>query len=248
MGSKNKTRCIAISSSKGGVGKSIIALNLALELGLLGNQVGLLDLNVGVGTADRLCGLIPEFHLGHVIAGWKTLDEIKIELTKSVSLYPNVGDESLIDLAAGYSHILTKLQHKKKSADFILVDTASGVSENVIEMLLATQEAIVVVTNEPNSIIDAYKIMTIIMDHSPDKEVSILVNNIHNESDGEGFDYLGNITDRFLGLDPKFLGIIPYDPLMNEAVRKRKPIVDYAPDAPASLGIRLIAKNLTVNY
>ena len=136
--SKNKTRCIAISSGKGGVGKSIIALNLALELGLLGNQVGLLDLNFGVGTANRLCGLIPEFHLGHVIAGWKTLDEIKIELTKSVSLYPNVGDESLIDLAAGYSHILTKLQLEKKSADFILVDTASEAATPAAQITVAT--------------------------------------------------------------------------------------------------------------
>jgi len=245
--SENKTHTIAIASGKGGVGKTTIAVNLALELGLLGNQVRLLDADFCLGNTDILCGVRPRFDVGHVIAGSKALDEIKLTLSDTVSLYPSVsGMEKQTDLSlVSYSYLVEQLQHEQKDADFILVDTATGVAKNVIELLTSANEVIIVATHELTSIVDAYTTIKIVLTHSPNKRISIIVNDVDSDDNAEDvFQHIDTVTNCFLGHRVNFLGAIPHDPRVPEAIRMQTPIVNYAPDAPASNAIRLIAKQL----
>lgn len=247
---KNRTtqmRCLAVTGGKGGVGKSNLSVNLALELGLLGKQVGLLDADFGLANADLLCGVTPQFHLGHVVAGAKTLEEISIELAENVSLIPG---GSGIEELANFSfitrpQIYSQLMEIEEKLDFMLIDTAAGIAENVIGVLISASEVVVVVTPDPTSIVDAYATIKVILRHSPTKPISVVVNNVVGIGDAEHvFQQISSAAKTFLKHKVDFLGMIPHDPLVSEAIREMTPIVQYKPESPASRAIRLIAKQI----
>ena len=242
-----QTRSLAISGGKGGVGKSNLAVNLALELGALGNRVSLLDADFGLANADLLCGVSPKFHLGHVIAGVKELDDILVMLSSSVSLLPSgSGIEELANFSlASHSHILRKLKKMEQGVDFMLIDTAAGVGENVTGVLISAGEIVIVATPEPTSIVDAYATIKVILRHSPDKPISIVVNNVVGVGDAEKvFQQINQAVNRFLSREVEFLGMVPHDAQVTDAVREQIPLVRYAPDTPASRAVRLIAKQI----
>lgn len=245
--SSKQMRCIAITGGKGGVGKSNLAVNLALELGSLSNRVTLLDADFGLANADLLCGVSPKFHLGHAIAGLKELDEITIRLSEKVSLIPGgSGVEALANFSlASKPHILAQLQAMEKSQDFMLIDTAAGIAENVLGVLISASEVIITVTPEPTSIVDAYATIKVILRHSPAKPISIVINNVVGVGDAEQvFQPISAAVHGFLNHRVEFLGMIPHDQQVPEAIREQIPIVQYAPGSPASRAIRLIAKQL----
>ncbi len=240
-------RCLAVTGGKGGVGKSNLSVNLALELGLLGKQVGLLDADFGLANADLLCGVTPQFHLGHVVAGAKTLEEISIELAENVLLIPGgSGIEELANFSfISRPHIYSQLMEIEEKLDFMLIDTAAGIAENVIGVLISATEVIVVVTPDPTSIVDAYATIKVILRHSPTKPISVVVNNVVGIGDAEHvFGQISSAAKTFLKHKVEFLGMIPYDPLVSEAIREMTPIVQYKPESPASRAIRLIAKQI----
>ena len=152
-----RSRSIAVTGGKGGVGKSNLSVNLSLELGALGNQVGLLDADFALANADLLCGVSPSFHLGHVVSGLKELDEITINLADSVQLIP--GGSGVEDLASfsitDHPQVFEKVRKMDETLDFLLIDTAAGIAENVSGILTSASEVIVVVTPDPTSIVDA---------------------------------------------------------------------------------------------
>ncbi len=241
-------RSIAITGGKGGVGKSNLSVNLALELGALDKRVGLLDADFGLANADLLCGVTPKFHLGHVVSGSKGLNEITIDLADNVSLIPG---GSGIEEIANFSFtnrplIYAQLMEMEDNLDFMLIDTAAGIAENVVGILVSSSEVIVVVTPDPTSIVDAYATIKVILRHSPAKTISIVVNNVVGIGDAEHvFQQISSAARTFLKHKVDFLGMIPHDPLVSEAIREMTPIVEYMPDAPASRAIRLIAKQLS---
>ena len=241
------TRTLAISGGKGGVGKTNLAVNLSLELGKLGNQVTLLDADFGLANADLLCGVSPKHHLGHVIAGVKDLDEILIMLSSSVRLLPSgSGIEELANFSlASHSKILGELQEMESYTDFMLIDTAAGLAENVTGVLVSSNEIIIVTTPEPTSIVDAYATIKAVQRYSPEKQISVVVNNVIGVGDAEKvFRQLNHAVNRFLDRNVDFLGMIPNDSQLVEAVREQTPITQFAPDTSASRAVRLIAKQL----
>ena len=241
----SRPRYIAITGGKGGVGKSNLSVNLALELGALGRQIALLDGDFGLANADLLCGVTPKFHLGHVIKGLKELDEIIVKVSENVSLIPSgSGFEDLANLSlATHSYLFAKLYEMEQELDFMLIDTAAGIAESVAGVVISAEEIIVVVTPEPTSIVDAYATIKMILRHSPGKPVSIVVNSVVGVGDGEKvFQQIHSAVRGFLGHDVKFSGMIPHDSAVSEAVREQVPVVQYAPNSPASRAIRLIAK------
>jgi len=245
--STKRTRSLAISGGKGGVGKTNLAVNLALELGKLGNQVTLLDADFGLANADLLCGVSPKHHLGHVIAGVKELDDILIMLSSSVRLLPSgSGIEELANFSiASHSKILSDLQAMEKFTDFMLIDTAAGLAENVTGVLVSSNEIIIVTTPEPTAIVDAYATIKAVQRYSPEKQISVVVNNVVGVGDAEKvFRQLNHAVNRFLDRNVDFLGMIPNDSQLVEAVRQQTPITQFAPETPASRAVRLIAKQL----
>ena len=242
-----KARCIAVTGGKGGVGKSNFSVNVALELGAMGNQVVLLDADFGLANADLLCGVAPKFHLGHVITSNKSLDEVSIEIGENVRLIPGgSGIEELANVSlARNASLLGKLREVEEMTDFMIIDTAAGIAENVSSVLLAAGEIIVVTTPEPTAVVDAYATIKVIVRHSPAKQVSLIVNNVTGVNEGEQvFQQLNTATKRFLQHNIELLGMIPYDSQVSEAVREQTPVVHYSPDTPASRAIRLIARQL----
>ncbi|HQZ95836.1 MAG TPA: P-loop NTPase [Pyrinomonadaceae bacterium] len=242
-----RSRSIAVTGGKGGVGKSNLSVNLSLELGALGNQVGLLDADFALANADLLCGVSPSFHLGHVITGLKELDEITIDLAASVRLIP--GGSGVEDLASfsitDHAHVFEKVRKMDETLDFLLIDTAAGIAENVSGILTSASEVIVVVTPDPTSIVDAYATIKVILRRSPGKAISVVVNNIVGIGDAEQvYQSINAAVHGFLDHHLNFLGMIPHDSQVQEAIRKQVPVVRYAPSSPASRAIRLIARQL----
>lgn len=242
-----KRRCLAITGGKGGVGKSNLAVNLALELGLLGNQVALLDADFGLANDDLLCGISPKFHLGHVVAGFKELTEVTVALSENVRLIPGgSGVEELATFSiASRPHIFEQMREMEENLDFMLIDTAAGIGESVAGVLSSAEEVIIVVTPEPTSIVDAYATIKVILRHSPGKPISLVINNIVGIGEAEQVFQSFNAAVRgFLDHFVSFLGMIPHDSQVSEAIREQVPVTQYAPNAPASRAIRLIAKQL----
>ena len=238
-------RGIAIAGGKGGVGKSNVAVNLALELGKLLNQVALIDADFGLANVDLLCGISPKFHLGHVAAEVKTIEEITIMLNENVRLIPGgSGIEELANLPPKQrTAIFSKLAVIEKNVDFMLIDTSAGIAKNVTSVLLSAAEVLVVVTPEPTSIVDAYATIKTIVRHDPEKSISLVVNNVVGIGDAEKvFQQINAAARSFLKRTIEFLGMIPYDSRLVEAVREQTPIVQYAPESPASRAFRLLAK------
>lgn len=246
----NQPRSIAITGGKGGVGKSNLAVNLALELGALGDKTSLLDADFGLANIDLLCGVSPRFHLGHVISSLKDLEDIRIRLTDNVSLIPGgSGVEELTKISVNsHPHIFEKLRMMEEDADFMLIDTAAGIAEGVVSVLVSAAEVIIIATPEPTSIVDAYATIKIILRYAPSKPISIVVNNVVGIGDAEQvFQSLNSAVQNFLGHRIEFLGMIPHDSHIPEAVREQVPLVQLSPNAPASRAVRLIAKQLHAN-
>ncbi|MET0752976.1 MAG: MinD/ParA family protein [Pyrinomonadaceae bacterium] len=242
---RKKPRYVAITSGKGGVGKSNLSVNLALELGALDKKVALLDADFGLANIDLLLNISPQFHLGHVVKGLKDLSDITIDVTENVSLIPSgSGFDDLANVTlAIHSYLFAKLRAMEQNQDFILIDTAAGIAENVAGVVISAEEVIVVVTPEPTSIVDAYATIKLILRHSPGKQISIVVNSVVGVGDAERvFLQIHSAVRGFLGHEIEYLGMIPRDSNVGEAVREQVPVVQYAPDSPAARAIRLIAK------
>lgn len=244
---KRPARSIAITGGKGGVGKTNLSVNLTLELASLKKRVTLLDGDLGLANADLLCGINPEFHLGHFFSGKCTLEQAIIELEDNVKLIPGgSGVENLANFSiAHHALLLAELQAMEAASDYFLIDTAAGIGENVTGILRAASEVIVVTNAEPTAIVDAYATIKNIFQNMTGKKVWLVVNSVVNLRDAEQvFRQLNSAAMRFLNARLSFLGAIPHDDQLSEAVREQIPVVRYAPICPASRSIRIIARAL----
>jgi flagellar biosynthesis protein FlhG len=242
------SRSIAITGGKGGVGKSNIAVNLALAIGRQRRRVALLDADFALANADVLCGVTPSFNLGHVIAGVKELREIGIRLTDMVTLIPGgSGLEQLANFSLiSKPQVREQVRQLESELDVMLIDTAAGIGENVSTVLAAAGEIVVVVTPDPTSIVDGYATIKVVLRRQPTKPISVIVNDVVSVGDGERvFRSISTAMNGFLGRTPRFLGIVPHDPEVQDAIRRQVPVIEHAPNAPASRAIKLIAKTLT---
>jgi flagellar biosynthesis protein FlhG len=238
---------IAVASGKGGVGKSNVAVNVALELAALGNQVTLLDADMALANADVLLGLTPQYHLGHVLTGQRRLSEVEIKVTKGLRLIP--GGSGVAELASltleQHSRLIAELRAIETDSDFMIIDTAAGIAGNVIGILKAVAEVIIVTTPEPTALVDAYATIKLMHQAAPDTRIRIIVNDVVGLGDAERvFKQLRMTTARFLNRDIEHLGTIPHDAELIDAVREQTPVVQYAPETPASRALRLIARHL----
>jgi flagellar biosynthesis protein FlhG len=242
-----RMRTLAVASGKGGVGKSNVAVNVALELAALGQRVALLDADLALANADVLLGLNPSYHLGHVLAGQCALQEAVIEVAHGLRLIPGgSGLEELANLSQHrYRHLVAELQTLEAEADWMIIDTAAGLAENVTGILRAADEVIVVTTPDPTAVVDAYALIKVLHRQTPAKPISIIVNDVTGVGDAERvFAQLQAAATRFLERRLKHLGTIPHDAELAEAVREQVPVVRYAPATPASRALRLIARQL----
>jgi flagellar biosynthesis protein FlhG len=242
-----RLRTIAITSGKGGVGKSNVAVNVALELADLGHRVSLLDADLALANVDVLLGLNPQYHLGHLLSGQRALKEVVIEVEDGLRLIPGgSGIEDLANLSqAQHARLIHELQSLESEADFMIIDTAAGIAENVTGVLRAVDEVVVVTTPDPTSVVDAYAMIKMLHKRMPSKPIWVVINDVVGIGDAERiFTQLQAAATRFLDRRLLHLGAIPRDAELAEAVREQEPVVRYAPRTPASRALRLIAREL----
>ena len=233
----SKARVIAITSGKGGVGKTSIVGNIGYAFTKLGKKVLILDADLGLGNLDVLLGLAPKYNLSHVIMGEKTIDEILVEGPGKMSILPaSSGIQELTHLNKDQKiQILTQLDRLVDRVDVLFIDTAAGISSNVMDFNATAQEVVVVVSPEPTSITDAYALMKVLSLKYSGKACKLIVNMVRQPEEGrEVFRQLQLVTDRFLDITIEYLGYVLFDDKVAKGVKSQKIVSELFPDTQAS--------------
>ncbi|WP_408954533.1 MinD/ParA family protein [Natroniella sp. ANB-PHB2] len=223
---ENSAYVYAITSGKGGVGKSNLTANLALGLQREGKEVMVIDADLGMANLDVILGVSPSYNLSHVIRGEKKLEEIIVDGPDGLALIPGgSGLEELANLSSYQINNLIDCWNKiDKEFDIILIDTGAGLTNNVINFVLAADEAIVISTPEPTSITDAYGVIKVIAKHDQEAIIKLVVNQVENSNEGNKVaDRLVKTARDFLKLEVSLLGVLPTDKAVTKAVKKRRP-------------------------
>ena len=240
-------KIVAVTSGKGGVGKSNVVANLSVCLSELGKKVVVLDADFGLANLDVLLGLTPRYHLGHVLFGNKLLAEIMVQGPQGIRIIPaSSGLQGMSELTlAQRNHLIESFTTLDSDTDYFIIDTAAGISRNVIHFLLAAQEVIVVSAPEPTAIVDAYAVIKIILSEDHDKSIQVLINSVeHAEDAQEVFCQINSVVKRFLNRDVEYFGHIERDSHVLQAVRSQTLVTHRFPNAMASRSFRNLARRM----
>ena len=241
------TRVIAVTSGKGGVGKTNIVANLAYALTCMRKKVLVFDADLGLGNMDVLLGKAPRYNISHVIKGEKNIDEITVKGPGGMTILPaSSGVQGLTDLtSAQRTRILSILDTLMEDIDVLLIDTAAGISSNVMYFNVTAQEVIVVVTPEPTSITDAYALMKVMSLKYAEKKFNLLLNMVSGEDEAKDvYRQLSMVSKQFLDISIDYLGYVFRDSEMTKCVRGQKLIREHRPSAVASGCFDTIARCL----
>lgn len=241
------TRVIAVTSGKGGVGKTNIVANLGFALSRLGKKVLILDADLGLGNIDILLGMVPKYNLAHVLKGVKTIPQIIIEGPGNIKILPaSSGIQEITQLAKSQQiEILTDLDLLIDDVDVLLIDTAAGISSNVMYFNATAQEIVVVATQEPTSMTDAYALMKVLSLDYEETHFKLVVNMAGNsEGARETFRQLNLVADKFLDISIEYIGHILFDKNVTKAVKRQKLITDLYPESDAGRCFTSLAKKL----
>jgi flagellar biosynthesis protein FlhG len=238
---------IAVTSGKGGVGKTNVVINLAASLARLGHRVGIIDADFGLGNVDVLLGLTPTHHVGHVLTGEKNIADITIQGPLGVKIIPaGSGVRELTALnAVQWRRFHKIIQAVSADLDFLLIDTAAGVSDNVVDLLQLAERVLVVTSYDPAAIVDAYAMIKILTTTGGKKDIGVVVNAARDAAEaGLVFRQIDIAATKFLDRSLRFDGYIVSDPGVREAVLGQRPIVEHLPQSPASRCFRILASRL----
>ena len=243
------SRVITITSGKGGVGKSNLAINIAISLSRLGKKVIVLDADFGLANVEIMLGIRPQYNLSDLMFRGKSLSEIIAEGPENVGFISggsgiremtNLTKEQLINLSA-------RLSELDRQADVVIIDTGAGISEQVTEFVMSSAEVFLVATPEPTSITDAYALLKT-LDHQPEFtrehcHIKLIANKVDNEKSGrELFEKLSVVADKFLNISLEYIGAVPTDTNISKAVMKQQPLSVAFPNSQATRAIEDIAR------
>ncbi len=241
------TRYIAITSGKGGVGKTNISVNLTLVLAKTGKKVMLFDADLGLSSADLILGISPKYSMNDLIEGRKQLSEICLPISANAVLVPaGSGFEKLADITDKKFSFIENQLSGIEAPDYILIDTAAGIGRNVTRFLNVADEIIIVLTPEPTSITDAYVMIKLLKKRNKNT-INLVINMAKNENEAKDiFEHIRAISEKFLNFTPGYLGFCPKDTLLSKTVRKREAIIDAFPYASFSRQIVKIAGKINM--
>lgn len=233
----SQARVIAITSGKGGVGKTNIVANLGYALSKAGQRVLIFDADLGLGNLDVLLGLTPRYNFSHVIEGKKRLSEIIVDGPGNLKILPaSSGIQKLTKLTLPQKMaIFNELNVLLLGYDIVLIDTAAGISSNVLFFNASADEIMVVVTPEPTAITDAYALIKVLSVKYQEKNFRLLVNLAKNREEADDVSrQLCLVADRFLDVSIDHFGSVLADDKVKAGVRRQKIVSEMAPMSRAS--------------
>ncbi len=238
---------IGVASGKGGVGKTTVAVNLAAALGQRGHRVLLLDADLGMANAQVALGVRSPLNISHLLSGEKTLQELLVEAAPNVQLVP--GASGLRDMAAldmsQVATIIHAFDELKESVDYLIVDVAAGISPSVLTFMAACQRRIVVLQDQPAAIADAYGLIKVMTQDQDLEEIYLVANAVQGEAHGQQLaQFVNDVTLKFLGRTVKYLGCVGSDDIVQQAQRKYRSVIDFAPSSRAASDLRRLAQAL----
>lgn len=244
-------RVITITSGKGGVGKSNVAVNLAIQLKKAGKRVLILDADFGLANVEVMFGAIPKYNLSDLIYQGKSIREI---------ITPGPMDIGFISGGSGVAglnnlcheqimYLIKSLGELNEMADIILIDTGAGISDQVLEFVMASPEVLLVTTPEPSSLTDSYSLLKALY-RNPNfaahgTTIHVVSNKVNSHEDGQAvYDKINSVVAQFLHGNLDYLGMIPQDAALEKSVRQQKTVSLNAPNSNSAKAFEVLAANL----
>lgn len=248
---KNLARVITVTSGKGGVGKSSISVNLAIELARMGKRVLIMDVDFGLANIEVMLGIRPEYNLADMMFRGKSLADIVIKGPEGIGFISGgSGIHELTSLTREQIVNLTmRLVELDEMADIVIIDTGAGIADAVLEFVSASTEVLLVATPEPTSITDAYALLKTLYRKSEfsaeNTRIKVIANRVTAQNEGrELFEKINLVVKKFLKFGMEYLGDIPQDEQVSKAIIRQKPVVLSAPDSGAGKALRKLATKL----
>lgn len=227
-------KVIAITAGKGGVGKSNVSVNLAVALAQRDKKVLLLDADLGLANIDIMFGLHTKFNLSHVVQGFCHLTDIILQGPYGIKIIPAASGTDYMTQLSPIEHagIIDAFNELTDDVDYMIIDTAAGISDTVLSFARSSQELIVIVCDEPTSLTDAYALIKVMSKRYEWSHFHVLANMVRTSREGrELFNKLYRVAEQFLDVRLDYLGAIPLDEHVHEAVKKQKPVLIAYPES-----------------
>ena len=243
----NAMQVIAVTGGKGGVGKTNIAVNLAVSMSMEGLDVMLFDADLGLANVDVVLGMQPKYTLADVVSGEKTLADVVVDGPEGLRVIPAAsGVAKMVEMqSSDQERLIRQLSDQLMPPDVLIVDTGAGIDQTVQTFVAACQSAVLVVCDEPASLTDAYALMKVLRAKKDIRRFEILANQVDNPLQGKQlFERISNVCDRYLDVELGYLGGIPTDMYLRRAVQERRALVSAYPRSPAATAIRDAGRRL----
>jgi flagellar biosynthesis protein FlhG len=244
-------RVITVTSGKGGVGKTSISVNIALQFQAQGKRVVVLDADFGLANVEVMLGIRPRYDLADVVFNEKPIEDVITEGPAGIGFISGgSGVQDLVNLdKARLQKMIAQLVKLDRLYDIVIIDTGAGIADSVIEFVLSSPEVILVITPEPTSITDAYSLLKAVnrkKEFNRDaKSIKVITNRVVDEEDGqEIYDKISIVVSKFLNIQLEYLGYIPYDRRLGSAVLEQKPVVLGEPNSEPALRLKAICNTL----
>lgn len=251
---KPNARVITITSGKGGVGKSNVAVNLAVQMQRLGKRVLVFDADFGLANIEVMFGAIPKYNLSDVIYRGKGIREIISEGPMGIGFVSGgTGIVGLNDLTQNQIQYLARtLGELDALADVIIIDTGAGISNHVLEFVMASAEVFLITTPEPSSLTDSYSLLKTLYKNPrfnrQDTKISVLANRVTSVEEGRNvYEKLNSVVTQFLVGEIHYAGMIPQDAALEKAVRQQKTVSLSAPSSKSAKAFEVMASNILYN-
>lgn len=248
---RNSARVITVTSGKGGVGKSNVVVNLAIQFQKMGKKVIIFDADFGLANVEVMFGAMPKYNLSDLIYNDMNISEIITEGPMGIGFVS--GGSGILGLnnltKAQILYLLRCMEELTSIADVLIVDTGAGISDSVMEFVLASPEVLLITTPDPSSLTDSYSLMKTLYNTPEFKHhkglVHVVANRVSSAGDGQAvFDKLNSVVRQFLDGEISYIGMIPQDTSLEKAVRQQKPVSMCYPNSKSAKAFEKLAESL----